>query len=86
MTPRASVRIRAMWGNDDASSSIKVSCQRWRAIQAGSHYSQTTWAWYEGRRFRVQWTFKNGALCIDGCDGAQHVVDAPLTDLQTDPD
>ena len=86
MTPRANVNIHATWGNEDASSSIKLGRQHWHAIQAGSHYSKTTWAWYEGRRFRVQWTFTNGTLSIHGDDGSQHLVDVPLTELQTDPD
>jgi hypothetical protein len=68
---RASVTLIAIWGNDDAESQIKISPRLWAEIQAGATYSQGAWSHYEGRRYHVRWSFKNGKVSIDGEDDMQ---------------
>lgn len=63
------VRLTAMWGNDDAESSIEVSPQRWQQIQDGAPYDTTAWSWYEGTRSRASWSFDDGKLTISLDDG-----------------
>lgn len=67
--PRTYVHLTAMWGNDDAESTIKVSPQRWQQIQNGEPYNTTTWSWYEGTRSHASWSFADGKLSISLGDG-----------------
>ena len=63
------VRITAMWGNDDADSTIEVSRRRWQLIQEGGDYDTTTWSWYEGARPKANWSFSDRELTISLDDG-----------------
>ena len=76
--PRVYVELRALWGNDDAESTIKVSRRRWESIRAGAAYVTSAWSWYEGKRYPVSWSFSNGKVSIDGEDGRQCIVEEPV--------
>lgn len=78
---RTYVEITAYWGNDDASSTIKLSPSRWAAIEQGAEFEKSAWSWYEGVRSSVTWRFAQKEVTIDGEDCAQWVVDLPLEDL-----
>ena len=79
------VKLTAVWGSDDADSTIKVSPRRWKAIQEGAEYGTVAVSWYEGEKYRVTWHFSNGMVSIEGEDGMQ-CVDCSIEDLivQTD--
>ncbi len=73
--------LTAIWGNDDAESSIRISRGCWKKILLGASYEQSAWAWYEGKRFSVLWEFSNKAISISGRDWAQYLVDEPVEQL-----
>ena len=78
---RTRVCLTAVWGNDDAESTIEISRRRWRDIQDGAHYKTSAWSWYEGDRFSVFWRFADAKVSIDGEDMMQCVVDLPVSEL-----
>ncbi len=84
--PKAHIKLTALWGNDDAESTIKVSRSRWKAITAGGTYERTAWGWYEGKRFSVIWQFQNGSFSVLAADGNDCITDYPVEELivQTD--
>ncbi|MBS0415957.1 MAG: PcfJ domain-containing protein [Proteobacteria bacterium] len=69
--PRVHVRLTAMWGNDDADSTIKVSRRRWQQILNGESYDTSAWSWYEGTRTRTYWSFDGGKLTLSQDDGME---------------
>jgi hypothetical protein len=77
------VQLTALWGNDDAESSIRISHRRWSAIQKGEAYEVSASSTYEGKRYQVVWRFVLGRVSIEGDDGMECVVDLPVTDLTT---
>lgn len=78
---RVSVVLNATWGNDDAESMIRLSRRQWKNIESGARFVRTAWAYYEGTRFRVVWTFENGTFAIDGDDGLQCIVNRDVSEL-----
>jgi hypothetical protein len=78
---RIYVGLSAVWGNDDADSTIKVSRRWWKQIQEGAEYDSSAWSWYEGRRYSVGWHFSDGTVSVNGEDGRQCIVDFPVTEL-----
>jgi hypothetical protein len=62
--PRAMVELTAVWGGDDADSTIKVGLKRWKEIQEGAVYEKPGSSWYEGRRTSVAWKFSDGRFSI----------------------
>lgn len=78
---RVHVELTALWGNNDAESTIKVSRRKWDEIQKGAKYDTTAWGCYEDQRFPVAWTFNGGEVSIDGDDGMQCVAELPVTEL-----
>ena len=78
---RRRVALTAVWGNDDAESTIKVPINRWASLQEGAAFETQGWAWYEGRRFSVTWTFSHGRLSISASDGMECVTDIPISEL-----
>lgn len=78
---RVYVELTAYWCNQDAVSTIKVSRRRWKKIQEGADYTRSARGWYEGSRFFVEWNFGGGEFKIDGDDGAECVVDCPISEL-----
>ena len=78
---RICVELTAVWGNDDAESTIKVSRRRWKQIQDGADYDTSAWSWYEGRRYSVVWHFSEGEVSVYGEDGMDCVIDLPVEDL-----
>ncbi len=83
---RACVEVKALWGNDDADSTIKVSRRRWKQIQEGAKYETSAWSWYEGRRYRVVWRFSDSRVSVfvtGGGDfgGMECVVGLPIEEL-----
>ncbi len=78
------VEVLAYWSNDDMESRILLRASLWRAIENGRSHERRAWSWYEGRRYRVLWRFENGFVSIDGEDGAQHVQDLPVGDLNVE--
>ncbi len=79
--PKVYVELTAVWGNDDAESTIKISRRRWESIRAGAEYQTSAWSWYEGKRDSVVWSFANGEVSIDGEDGMVCVIDQPVLEL-----
>jgi hypothetical protein len=77
----STLEVAAVWANDDAESSIKISRSCWEKILLGASYEQSAWAWYEGKRFSVMWEFGNKAISISGSDCAQYLVDEPVEQL-----
>ena len=83
---RTRIQLTAVWGNDDARSSVLVSRRRWTAIQNGAEYTVNSSSSYEGKRYKVVWRFANRQVSIDGEDGMECVVGLPLSELvSTDP-
>ena len=82
-TPKAKTRVTltAVWGNDDASSVIKVSRRCWKEIRNGGEHLISASSWYEGRRYRVVWRLADQRVSIDGEDGIECVVDLPVSGL-----
>ena len=74
------VELRALWGNDDAESTIKISSRQWKKIQAGEEFEKGAWGYYEGKRFSVEWRFKDGLVSILGGE-AECIIDAPIEEL-----
>lgn len=79
--PRIYVELTAVWGNDDAGSTIKVSRRRWEQIQDGAEYCTSAWSWYEGRRSSVVWHFSEGLVSVRGEDGLECVIRLPVAEL-----
>ena len=77
-TLRAYVELTAYWCYDDAQSTIKVSRRRWQQIQDGATYVKSAWAWYEGSRFSMTWSFSDGQVTIDGENGT---LEIPVSEL-----
>ena len=75
------ITLTAYWGDDCASSTVKISPKCWEQIQQGVEFSRSTWGYYEGRRFSVFWIFKNGLYSISGDDGMQCVVEESVDEL-----
>ena len=83
---RTRIQLTAVWGNDDAQSSVLVSRRRWIAIQRGAEFTVDASSSYEGKRYKVVWRFANGQVSIDGEDGMECVVGLPVGELvSTDP-
>jgi hypothetical protein len=83
---RTRIQLTAVWGNDDAQSSVLVSRRRWTAIQNGAEYTVNSSSSYEGKRYKVVWRFADRQVSIDGEDGMECVVGLPLSELvSTDP-
>lgn len=74
--PKVYVELTALWGNDDAESTIKVSPRRWKQIQEGADFKTSSWGWYEGKRFAVRWHFSDGKFSI-----YDHIADCPVEGL-----
>jgi hypothetical protein len=83
--PRIYVELTAVWGNDDADSTIKVSRRRWKQIQDGAEYETSAWSWYEGRRYSVSWRFTEGEVSVYGEDGMECVAGLPVAELFVQP-
>ena len=83
---RTRIQLTAVWGNEDAQSSVLVSRRRWTAIQSGAEYTVDAASSYEGKRYKVVWRFANRQVSIDGEDGMECVVGRSLSELvSTDP-
>jgi len=83
---RTRIQLTAVWGNDDAQSSVLVSRRRWTAIQCGAEFTVDASSAYEGKRYKVVWRFANGQVSIAGEDGMECVVCLPVGELvSTDP-
>ena len=78
---RTRIQLTAVWGNEDAQSSVLVSRRRWTAIQRGADHTVDASSSYEGKRFKVLWRFANGQVSIDGVDGMECVVCLPVGEL-----
>lgn len=79
--PRRLVELTAYWGNDDAESTIKISPRMWSEIQAGKTHFKDAYGWYEGRRFRVGWTFIRKTVTIEDASGDRCVDGRPIEEL-----
>ena len=80
---RIYIQLTALWGNDDAESSIRISRRRWNAIQNGAAEEVDATSTYEGKKSPVVWRFADGRVSIEGDDGMECIVDLPVTDLIT---
>jgi hypothetical protein len=76
------VTIRALWGNDDAESTIRIPIRVWEMIQEGEEIRKRAWAFYEGRRFSVGWRFKGGEVFIAADD--MECFQGPIEELYVD--
>jgi len=77
------VTIRALWGNDDAESTIKISSAQWKKIQAGEEFEKGGWAYYEGKRFSVEWRFNDRKVTISG-GNMECIIDDAIENLYLD--
>jgi phage pi2 protein 07 len=77
------ITIRALWGNDDAVSTIKISPRQWKKIQASEEFEKGGWAYYEGRRFSVGWYFNNRNVTIYA-DDQELILKDPIENLYLD--
>jgi len=77
----ALIEFTIFWGNDDADSSIKLSSSNWEKIQLGAGFEKPAWSYYEGKRSRVCWVFKNKHFSVYGEDGEQFICDEPIEQL-----
>ncbi len=48
------IELTAFWGNDDASSKIKIKRNLWDQILSGAELSISAFAYYEGLKFSVE--------------------------------
>lgn len=78
---RVLVSLTAYWGNDDASSTIKISRLQWANIHLGMKYETHASSFYEGKRYGVTWIFDDYSFTIIGEDGMECVVEKPLSEL-----
>ena len=83
-TPRTCIQLTAVWGNDDAESSITISQRRWKNIQEGAEYDTVGPFHYEGESGSVGWRFSGGLLSIFGDEGRECLLDHPVNDLIVD--
>jgi len=82
--PVRKVYLTACWGNGDASSDTVITEAKWLKIEEGLRFSKGAYAWYEGKRYHVTWSFnqrEEGSFSIDGDDGRQCIVEAPLSEI-----
>ena len=84
MKTRTYTSITATWGNDDASSTIKISRKQWESIKSGQEFSVRAWSRYEGKRMPVCWKFNNSLFSVFNDDGFQAVLDDPLDELHVE--
>ena len=80
--PRIYVKLRAVWGNDDKVSTIKVSRRRWSQIQGGAEYDTSAWSWCKGRRSPVSWQFRGAKVSVSSEGGMECVGDLPVKKLK----
>ena len=78
---RVYVKLTAVWGNDDADSTIMVSRRRCQAIRAGAEYVTSARSWYEGGSYPVAWLFTDGKVSVYGGGGMECVIDQPVGEL-----
>ncbi len=83
-TPRVYIQVTAVWGNDDADSTIKVSRRCWKQIQEGAEYDTVAPFHYEGQSGSVAWHFSGGLLSILGDDDRECLIGHPVEDLIVD--
>ena len=83
-TPRIYIQLTAVWGNDDADSTIRISRRRWKNIQEGEEYATSATYYYEGQRGWVSWHFSGGLLSISGDEGRECLVDHSVEHLIVD--
>jgi len=81
--PPPKVTIRALWGNDAAQGTIKISPRQWKRIQAGEEFQKQGWGYYEGQRFSVSWYFNNRKVTIYA-DDQECIIDDPIENLYLD--
>ena len=75
------VTITAFWGNDDASSTIRISKSKWTKILAGEALHKPAWSWYEGKRYRVNWVIEDNKCSIIGAEHVLWVENITLDEL-----
>ena len=83
-TPRIYIQLTAVWGNDDADSTIRISRRRWKNIQEGEEYATAAASYYEGGRGSVSWHFSGGLLSIFGDEGRECLLDHSVEHLIVD--
>lgn len=86
MKSTSHVELTAVWGNDDADSTIKVSQRRWKQVQEGAEYKTSAWGWYEGSKYRTAWRFSGGKVSVwmvggGDFDGMECVIGLPVEEL-----
>jgi hypothetical protein len=62
--PAPKISIRALWANNAATSTIKISPRQWKKIQEGKEFKKGGWGYYERQRFSVSWYFNNRNVTI----------------------
>ena len=75
------VTVTAFWGNDDASSTIRISKAKWTKILAGEGLHKPAWSWYEGKRSRVSWVIEDKKCSIIGSEYVIWVENISLDEL-----
>ena len=73
--------VTAFWGNDDASSTIRIAKCTWDEIKENKEYTCDAVAYYEGTTFNTTWYFKDAIFSISGEDGSDYIIDDPISEL-----
>ncbi len=81
---RPMVEITAYWGNDDASSTIRLRRSIWNRIKDGGDYVRGAHSWYEGKRYVCRWYFSDGRVSISGSDCSDHLLAEPIEELMVE--
>lgn len=77
------IELTAFWGNDDASSKIKIKRNLWDEILTGAEHSKSAIGYYEGLKFSVEWNFFRKKVTIIGKDGFEAVSEMSISELIT---
>lgn len=77
------IELTAFWGNDDASSKIKIKRNLWDQILSGAELSKSAVGYYEGLKFSVEWNFSKKKVTIIGEDGFEAVSEMSISELIT---
>lgn len=75
------VELRAVWGNDDAESTIRITDEEWQELRAGAEEEFDAKSWYEGQKYEVLWRFADGRFSIYGEEGRECVLDCSVDEL-----
>jgi hypothetical protein len=81
MSKKNSINLTVTWGDDCAESTLELTTDEWKDIQAGGEFEDYAESDYEGEIAGVTWRFKDGHLSIYGEEGRECILDEPVKNL-----